>query len=523
MSCQVKVQQGILQGKKVKTCNGKEYYSFEGIPYARPPVGKLRFRNPEDPQEWAGVRDATKPGNKACQPNLSTAKIEGCEDCLYLNVYTPCLPTEEIKTLPVLFFVHGGRLLFGYGDWYNPDYFMENDVVFVTINYRLNILGFLCLNIPEAPGNVALKDTVKALKWVNKNILQFNGDFSNITVFGESAGAAIVSSYMVTQMADGLFSKVIAQSGNILADVIMTVDDPIESAKHVASLLGKEFHDVKSLYEFLLNCPVDELLNGYFMAEFNRPPYVIRPFFATVVEKKFPGVARYFKEFPLQSVKGKRYKRVPVLLGSSTHEGALFVRKNDGKITYENDLNSFVPSYVNFKDEIESALFQNKLREYYFEGNVINDDYKLEFANLLSDAFFDRDITLFPELISKTQDVYFYNFSYVGNLNIKVMKDLGLKGTTHGDIIQYEIYRKNKHEIASEKDKEISKFLAECWCNFALEGKPSWTDQKIVWEPYKTDNKRLCLDINENKTIVSNPKYKSYKFWMDLCSERSKL
>ncbi|XP_053622034.1 esterase FE4-like [Plodia interpunctella] len=522
MSCQVKVEQGVLQGKRVTSCNGKTFYSFEGIPYAKPPIGQLRFKNPEDPECWTGIRDATKPGNKACQPNLSTAKIEGSEDCLYLNVYTPCLPAEQVKNLPVLFFVHGGRLLFGYGDWYNPDYFIENDVIFVTINYRLNILGFLCLNIPEAPGNVALKDTIKALKWVNKNIHSFNGNCLNITVIGESAGAAVVTSYMVTKLADGMFNKVIAQSGNILADVIMTVDDPIEGAKHIASLLGKEIDDVKSLHEFFMNCPVDELLNAYFMAEFNRPPYVIRPFLTVVVEKKFHKVERYFSEHPVQSFKCNRYKKVPVLLGSSTHEGALFIRKNGKDIIYENDLNYFVPSYITFADEVESSLFQIKLRQYYFRGREINDEWKLEFANLLSDSFFDRDIVLFPELISKTQNVYVYNFSYIGNLNIRAMKDLGFKGTTHGDIIQYLIYRKNKAVMATDKDMKITKFLSECWCNFALEGSPSWKDQTFVWEPYKP-NARLCLDINENKKMIVNPKYNRYKFWVDLCAVRAKI
>ncbi|KAI8424453.1 hypothetical protein MSG28_002938 [Choristoneura fumiferana] len=206
MSVQVDIVQGTLEGK-LCSYKGKAYYSFEGIPYAKPPIGKLRFREPQEPVSWIGIRDATKPGNKCIQINPATMKdIIGSEDCLFLNVYTPHLPNEQNKKIPVMFYIHGGKLLFGYGDYYRPDYFIEQDVILVTMNYRLHALGFLCLNEAEAAGNMGLKDTVMAFNWVKNNIDKFNGDNNNITVFGESAGGAVVTSYLTTKMVNG-FSK----------------------------------------------------------------------------------------------------------------------------------------------------------------------------------------------------------------------------------------------------------------------------------------------------------------------------
>ncbi|XP_031764078.2 esterase E4-like [Galleria mellonella] len=524
MTCQVRVAQGVLQGKKCTTYNGKEYYSFEGIPYAKPPVGILRFQNPQDPEPWSGVRDATKPGNRCAQMNLNNGKIEGSEDCLYLNVYTPSLPAEKLEKLPVLFFVHGGRYLVGYGDWYRPDYYIQHDVIFVTINYRLHILGFLCLDLPEVTGNMGLKDSVKALRWVNNNIANFNGDANNITVFGESAGAATVTSYLVTKMADGLFSKVIGQSGSFLADIFLKVDNPIEKAAHIASLLGRDIKNPKELRDLFINISLEELINAYFMVELSKPTYIIESFLLPVIEKDF-GVERYFDEFPIETIRKNEHKKVPMITGISLYEAALFLKRdNEGKITYENDFKYFVPRYLNLKYDSQKSLeIMKEMRNYYFKGKQVDDSMREKFAVFLSDVYFNRDIIFLPELLQRNnENIFFYIFSYIGSINIKILKSLGLKGTMHGDIVQYEFYRKNKFEICTERDKQMINFLSEAWCNFAKNGKPTWSNQQVAWEPYKDDS-RLCLEIDDEKKLIKNPVYDRYKFWVNLCGERSKL
>ncbi|XP_049883816.1 esterase FE4-like isoform X2 [Pectinophora gossypiella] len=526
MTCIVNVEQGSLQGKECTTYNGRKYYSFEGIPYAKPPVAKLRFRDPQPAESWTGIRDATKPGNKCAQmdPYGKNALI-GSEDCLYLNIYTPSLPQEKIENLPVIFFVHGGRFLVGYGDYYQPDYFLQNDVILVTINYRLHILGFLCLHIPEAPGNAAFKDTIMALRWVKKNIKYFNGDENNVTAFGESAGAGLVTSYVTTKMADGLVNKIIGQSGVCISDLLLIEDDPVEKARHIASILGRDLKDEKSLYEFLVNAPIEELIFAAGVAELSRPPHIISAYFLPNVEKKLEGVEPFFEEYPIATLKQNRYLKIPMLFGLNSHEGALFLRRDsEGKIQYLTDPAKFIPRYLSIPENSPRAVnFGKQLKQFYFKNKEINEETKEEYIDFISDSYFNRDIVMFAEYYSKYCDnVYFYNFCYAGNMNTRVMKQLGLKGASHGDIVQYQFYKKNKADLCDEKDKAIIKFICEAWCNFAKNGKPTWSDQKVEWQPYD-QAKRLCLNIDNNLSLVQYPGWKRIKFWIDNMGERSKL
>lgn len=397
--------------------------------------------------------------------------FEGSEDCLYLNVYTPSLPQEKLEKLPVMFFVHGGRYLFGHGDYYRPDYIIDKGVILVTINYRLHILGFLCLHTRDVPGNAAFKDTAMALKWVKNNIKLFNGDENNVTALGESAGAGAVQTYIVSKMTDGLVHKIIGQSGTSLSDLLFIEEDPIAKAEQIASLLGKDIKDINELYEFLLNEPVVNLVSVAMTAEMSRPPYVINAYFLPVIEKKFDGVERYIEEFPLATMLKNNHKKLPILTGVSSHDGALFLRKDDdGNISYIEDTQRFIPRFLSLPyDSPKSKKLGRALHEYYFKNEQIDDNKKEEYVIFLSDAFFIRDVINFCELYNYDK-LYFFNFCYTGNMNTRTMKNLGLKGASHGDIIQYQFYKKSKHGKCDVNDEKIIKFLSEAWCNFAKNG-----------------------------------------------------
>uniref|UniRef100_A0A1Y1LSP7 Carboxylic ester hydrolase n=1 Tax=Photinus pyralis TaxID=7054 RepID=A0A1Y1LSP7_PHOPY len=203
----VVIKSGKLRGKvEIDYCGGK-YYSFRGIPYAKPPIGNLRFKAPLPPDQWSGIRDAVKHQSECCCRDLMFNQIIGSEDCLYLNVYTPQIHCESMHLKPVMFWIHGGGFVRGSGnsDTYGPDFLITQDVVIVTINYRLGILGFLNFEDPslDVPGNAGLKDQVMGLKWVRENIANFGGDPSNVTIFGESAGAASVHLLMLSPLARG--------------------------------------------------------------------------------------------------------------------------------------------------------------------------------------------------------------------------------------------------------------------------------------------------------------------------------
>jgi para-nitrobenzyl esterase len=196
---------------------------FRGIPYAKPPVGALRFRAPEPARPWSGVRSALEFGPSAPQqptplalPGMDVGAMD--EDCLYLNVYTPAL---DAAARPVMVWIHGGGFVIGSSS--QPVYDARplagrGDVVVVTLNYRIGPLGFLyladlCPELAGATANAGIRDQLAALEWVRDNIAAFGGDPDNVTIFGESAGGMSVGTLLGMPSARGLFARAIAQSG----------------------------------------------------------------------------------------------------------------------------------------------------------------------------------------------------------------------------------------------------------------------------------------------------------------------
>lgn len=198
--------------------------SFKGIPYAAPPVGERRWRAPQPPTAWPGIRAATDYAPH-CAQTPSTFMVIGPgpdrEDCLYLNVWTPAPGAAERRA--VMVWIHGGGFMQGSGHAPATDgaSLARQGVVLVTLNYRLNVFGFLAHpalgsdDPAEPPANFGLQDVVAALGWVRRNIAAFGGDPQNVTVFGESAGADIVNYLMVMPAAAGLFHRAISQSASI--------------------------------------------------------------------------------------------------------------------------------------------------------------------------------------------------------------------------------------------------------------------------------------------------------------------
>nr|CAI5826694.1 unnamed protein product [Callosobruchus analis] len=173
--------------------------SFTNIPYAEPPIGKRRFQKPEAVHPWEEIYNATGVKKKCLQdPLLQVGMVSGSEDCLVLNVYTPTMSKTPLKLLPVLFWIHGGAFQFGSGmnmigvgpfDEYEPGFFIEENIVVVTTNYRLGVLGFLTTQDGVIPANLGLRDQNLALKWIQENIDLFGGNPNDIIMAGESVGS----------------------------------------------------------------------------------------------------------------------------------------------------------------------------------------------------------------------------------------------------------------------------------------------------------------------------------------------
>ena len=183
----------------------------------------------------------------------------GNEDCLYLNVYSPdIMPTAPV---PVMVFIHGGGFKSDSGndENYGPDFLVTHGVVLVTLNYRLEALGFLCLDTAEVPGNAGLKDQVAALRWVRDNIASFGGDPKNVTLFGESAGGSSTCLHIISPMSKGLFKKAASLSGVPFNDWFLSFVSQ-KRAFVLGKDLGFETNDPAELLDFLQSVPVEKLI-----------------------------------------------------------------------------------------------------------------------------------------------------------------------------------------------------------------------------------------------------------------------
>lgn len=226
-----------------------------------------RFRAAEPEKPWSGIRDASREGQSCPHKNMILDTFKGDEDCLFVNVFTTQMPKDddsaEQPKLPVMVWLHGGGFSFGSGNsfLYGPDYLVAEDIVLVTLNYRLGPLGFLTAG-PDAPGNQGLKDQVLALKWVRDNIAAFGGDPNQVTIFGESAGASSVQLLLLSSQAKGLFHRAISQSGSALNPWSMSASSSQRAARLAANLGYVGANKTEDILDFLRRVPAMKLVEA---------------------------------------------------------------------------------------------------------------------------------------------------------------------------------------------------------------------------------------------------------------------
>ncbi|MFX1325456.1 MAG: carboxylesterase/lipase family protein, partial [Promethearchaeota archaeon] len=289
---------GRIEGIKGNIC-----YSFLGIPYAKPPIGNLRFCEPQPMDAWDHIIKTVEYGPAAWQNHeeLSPIQQEQNEDCLYLNIWTPSIDDNK---RPVMFYIHGGGFLIGAGSrsrLNGEKLAFRGDVVVVTFNYRLGALGFL--NLPNIPSNIGFRDQIAALEWVRDNIQNFGGDPNNITIFGESSGSESVVIFLSIPSTIGKFHRAIMQSG-VANPYSYRKELTRNGAKQLLSKLRIEESDVGALKEININrfMRAQKKIAGVITDDKQNP---FRPF---VDEDIIP-------EIPYKLIQNGNYNKVPLILG----------------------------------------------------------------------------------------------------------------------------------------------------------------------------------------------------------------
>ncbi|XP_050358467.1 juvenile hormone esterase-like isoform X2 [Nymphalis io] len=519
----VRVEEGELQGKLVNSPNGKAFYSFQGIPYAKPPIGSLRFKAPQPPESWDGVREATSEGNSCAQIEpFFNKEYSGDENCLFLNVYTPNVDGEF---LPVMVFIQGDGFRMGSNstNLYGADYLVEKDVVIVTINYRCGPLGFLCLNTPEVPGNAGAKDIVQALRWIKENIKNFGGNSGNLTVFGKSSGSALVTLLTASPLTKNLINKAIIQSGTALNPWAIQ-KSPIDNATALAKELGCESIDIDEIFEFLSTTPVRDIVEAYErMAPLvGTMDKTLNPF-APVVEKEFPGVEAFLTEPFVDVLTSGRVADIPIMIGSTAVEVA-FVRDTD-------DLQSYIPKDLNIeRNSDESLAIADKIKALYVKSDAVGDESSIDKAHLLSDCLYNVNMHRYIKyLVNNTnKPIYFYKFNYNGELDLSndLLKSLDLKHAGHVNEVGY-LFKNDlqKNVEPTPQDVKMRERLLRLWTNFAKSGNPTPDENHylpVTWLPVTKDN-LYYLNIGNELSLDSNPDQEKMEFWDELYGKYYKI
>jgi para-nitrobenzyl esterase len=478
----VHTQAGLVQGM---TEDGITVY--KGIPFAATPVGDLRWRAPEAPVAWTGVRNADKFAPACMQvavvnADLGMESVATNEDCLYLNVWTPAKSPRE--KLAVMVWIYGGGFTIGGTQMslYDGKNFAKKGVVLVSIAYRLGAFGFLAH--PELTreqgghsGNYGLLDQIAGLQWVKHNIAAFGGDPNRVTIFGESAGGIAVSMLSASPLAKGLFRGAISESGGNFGPEHQTgkeggenMDSLATAEKNGAAFLAKlgasSIADARKL-------PAQDILK-------NSPPGLGGSW------PIFDGYVLLGDQYKLYEA--KRYNDTPVLIGTNSDEGALFVATAKAA-AYQKTIRD---GYGEYADKILAA----------YPGNTDAEALRSS-RDMFRDATFAWPTWTWARLQSKTGKgkVYVYYFSHRPNYpSVPAFKHWG---AAHAGEIAYVFGNFTPGMPATPSDRTVSDEVSSYWVNFAKSGDPNGSG--LPHWPNFTNASAQVMNLDDPSKAVDVP------------------
>jgi para-nitrobenzyl esterase len=479
----IQTNSGVIQGYYDEISGVK---AFLGIPYAKPPIGDLRWKRPQPVEGWSQTRAALSYSAACWQHNDSAELVNQSEDCLYLNIWAP---KENTQNMPVMVFIHGGSFVDGSGNMkiHKGNLLSQKgNVVIVTINYRLGIFGFMTHDLlssedPAYPtsGNYGLLDQNLALKWVKNNIAQFGGDANNITLFGESAGSFSICYHLLMGQSANLFNRVILQSGSCyypnrpIGQPVLIKDNPsahMPSWKKASQVWLKE-NNCSSI-----SCARN--LTGKAISDYSKRIKL------NTVWPVIDGIV--IKDDPVNLFDSGDYNKVDVLHGGNKDEGTMF-STNYVSLSKSNYQQLIKSSFGNYSGEALDVYNVDKFDAPWRAVSAIIGDYtficpitalsKILFSNSGKNTY-EYHFTQIPEYLTKDAIDFLRSFHAAELYYI-----FGNPDTTFAPL--------------TADETKFSNQLIGLWTSFARNGKPEiTTTPSVVWPLYNSNHSYLQLQSN---------------------------
>ncbi|XP_044004285.1 acetylcholinesterase isoform X2 [Aphidius gifuensis] len=522
-----------------RTVLDHEVHVYLGIPFAKPPIGPLRFRKPLAIEPWDGILNATTLPNSCIQeryeyfpgfegeemwnPNTNVS-----EDCLYLNIWAPQKSrlrhkespgggSTEVKGMPLLVWIYGGGYMTGTAtlDVYDADFMAAtSNVIIASMQYRVGAFGFLYLNkyfgnSEEAPGNMGLWDQVMALKWLKDNAASFGGDPNAITIFGESAGGGSVSLHLISPVTRGLVKRGILQSGTLNAPwSYMTGEKANDVAKILVDDCGCNSTLLNDNPSRVMACMRSVDAKTISVQQWNSYSGILGFPSAPTIDGDF------LPKHPLDLLRETDFEDTEILIGNNQNEGTYFVlydfidyfeKDQPTSLGREKFLTIINTIFKNMTAvEREAIAFQYTDWEQPKNGFA----YQKAVADAVGDYFFICPSTLFAQLFAdRGMKVYYYFFTQRSSTNMWGE----WMGVIHGDEVEYVFGRPLNTSLKyTDHERDLSMRMIQVYSNFAFTGKPT-TDND--WPPYTRDNPHYFIFNAEVTGQDIGPRLSGCAFW----------
>lgn len=531
----VQLEKGAVRGTVLRSEAGRDILAFMGVPYARPPVGKHRFKEPKPTKPWQGLWDATRlPPFCVQYDRYPVAKVLGEEDCLYLNVYTPKLAGPGAPLLDVLVFIHGGGFMYGGSADWGPEKLLDRDVVLVTINYRLGVMGFLSTEDDVVPGNNGLKDQSLALRWVQGNIAAFGGNPNSVTLFGLSAGGASVHYHYLSPLSAGTFHRGWSMSGSAFCPWTQQ-EAALQKARRLAALVGCPADEAAATTRDLVECLRYRPARAVVAAVPGLQDADELPFspFAPVVEPAGTAAA-FLDAAPLDVIQAGAAHDLPWLTGITTEEGLYNAAEFLGEAHAAKlealdrhwlqraplllDYNHTGPADGAQRDALSAAIREHYVGKQAFSAATEG------FIAMVGDRIFNAGVEQAAREMAKanSQAVFLYQYGYRGEASLSALLAKGDNtnwGVSHGDdtgyLLKWDLMPTGRTATERQLGQQLISFLttfAKTGVPAGLPGAPGF----VAVDPAAAALPIIRIDKDARLSFATIPEFGRTAFWLSL-------